>query len=92
MDESLGFVLYFEPSFVDLIDLNPVHVPGQLRKPHEQTTAFRDKHASASRACIPRDAPILKAFITTALDQGWKVCKYRGDYTRACPTTSHCSR
>jgi hypothetical protein len=80
MDESLGFVLYLEPSFVDLIALKSVHVPGQLRRPHELTVAFRAKRANVSNACMPRAARILQGIISTALDYGWKVRQYRRDY------------
>ena len=90
MDESLGFVLYLEPSFEDLIALKPVHVPGQLRKPHELTTVFRAKRANVSKACLPRAARILEAIITTALAQGWKVRKYRRTYYQGGPDDEAC--
>lgn len=90
MDESLGFVLYLEPSFVDLIDLAPVNVPGQLRKPHELTAAFRVNRANVSKTSLQRAARIVEAIVTTALDEGWKVRKYRPDYYHGGPDGEAC--
>lgn len=90
MDESLGFVLYLEPSFVDLIDLKPVHVPGQLRRPHELTTAFRGKRANVSRTSLQRAARIVEAIITNALERGWTVRPYRREYYQGGPDDEAC--
>lgn len=73
MDPSLGLTVYLEPDFAQVVRLQRVRVPPELRITEPLVHAFTRKRSWVTKNEIPRAARILQAFSDAVRTAGWGI-------------------